>query len=526
MSQAIEACERFDLEGIGLSLTTELELVAIDLDGCRNPSTGEPTPEAAAILQIFRKTFAYVTPSEEGYRIICRGRLPEGYSHLHRAGGEVYATKQYIAVTGWLVEGHPSTVAECAGEMEEFARLYMVRDERKASSKQHASKSSTKAQANREIPDTLESATGLTRTDEDVLYFCLNQPTTGTRFRALWEGNCQSWYASPSQADQALCNLLYFASGGDAVQTERLFRQSKLGQRGKATARSDYIPRTVSAAAKYVRKVYTGAATVSRPRAAPPQGVTKPPQPTCDVKVCAKRRAKYNQVLVLMFNCRGDYSRKFSLSCRQVAEDTGIPYRTCARILKQIVVDGHFKQVRRGLWATGMASEYDLPEFVPASFQDASGGVAEVEAAPTHKTQKKHKDKKHGKKDPLPLEPLTLPPRNRIQEGERTSVWIKQEPGRPWICHCLQRSEKNAAGDWDHRRWISQVESETRFAAYRVIGWMLSTRGVGSMSIAGHPMLKDEDITTSLDERLRVELQRHADEPAVYEDVETSNPCG
>jgi hypothetical protein len=56
-------------------------------------------------------------------------------------------------------------------------------------------------------------------------------------------------YGSWSSADQALCNYLAFFCGlGNEAQVERLFLQSKLGQRPKATNRPDYVRRTVDSA--------------------------------------------------------------------------------------------------------------------------------------------------------------------------------------------------------------------------------------------------------------------------------------
>jgi putative DNA primase/helicase len=69
----------------------------------------------------------------------------------------------------------------------------------------------------------------------------------GAKFGALWRGDV-SRYASHSEADLALCNLLAFWTQGDAARIDRLFRQSGL-MRGKwnvARGAETYGARTIA----------------------------------------------------------------------------------------------------------------------------------------------------------------------------------------------------------------------------------------------------------------------------------------
>src|SRR5262249_7322097 len=59
------------------------------------------------------------------------------------------------------------------------------------------------------------------------------------KVRALWEGKIPAG-KSHSEADLALLNHIAFYFGTDHNRIDRVFRQSKLGERGKWTQRADY----------------------------------------------------------------------------------------------------------------------------------------------------------------------------------------------------------------------------------------------------------------------------------------------
>ena len=68
----------------------------------------------------------------------------------------------------------------------------------------------------------------------------------GDKFRRLWAGDTAG-YPSHSEADQALCNLLAFWTGGDPQRMEELFGRSGLA-RDKWWERPDYRERTIQTA--------------------------------------------------------------------------------------------------------------------------------------------------------------------------------------------------------------------------------------------------------------------------------------
>lgn len=82
----------------------------IDLDDCRNPDTGEITPLATDIISTM-DSYAEVSPSGTGVKIICLGKLPVGSRSKNKAGTvEIYGGGRYFALTGQRVEGTPKRV--------------------------------------------------------------------------------------------------------------------------------------------------------------------------------------------------------------------------------------------------------------------------------------------------------------------------------------------------------------------------------------------------------------------------------
>lgn len=82
-------------------------------------------------------------------------------------------------------------------------------------------------------------------TDRELIEKAMNA-ANGDKFRRLWLGDT-SGYDSHSEADQALCNLLAFWTGGDTHRMERLFAKSGL-VREKWDDRPEYRERTIQTA--------------------------------------------------------------------------------------------------------------------------------------------------------------------------------------------------------------------------------------------------------------------------------------
>ena len=85
-------------DGIGIVLTSDDDLICIDLDSCLD-SKGKPTTEAATIVSKF-STFIEISPSKRGLHVWLRGKKPG--SNCKKGIVEIYEDKRFITLTGTL----------------------------------------------------------------------------------------------------------------------------------------------------------------------------------------------------------------------------------------------------------------------------------------------------------------------------------------------------------------------------------------------------------------------------------------
>jgi len=137
---------------------------------------------------------------------------------------EVYfggLTNRYMTFTGNVVNDYP--VTDITGEIMPILDRYM----RKTSFKK-------------------PSADDESAFDDFDIIASARKARNGAKFIALFDEGDISKYGSQSEADQALCNILAFYTGGDSSRMDTLFRQSKL-YRGKWD-REDYRAATMEKA--------------------------------------------------------------------------------------------------------------------------------------------------------------------------------------------------------------------------------------------------------------------------------------
>ena len=207
----VEVCAAFAAgngDGIGFVLAKGDPFEFIDLDVAEGES---PTAEQQSILDRSR---GYVerSPSGRGVHIIGKGQVPSG---RRRGKIEVYSSERYMTMTGDVFRPGP-----VEPQQELFQDVW-------------ASLGDSAPQASQDVPDAPQTAS-----DEDV-HHRATTAANGDKFRALWAGQWQGVYASQSEADQALVNIIAFYTKNKA-QIARLFRSSALGQRDKAK-RDDYM---------------------------------------------------------------------------------------------------------------------------------------------------------------------------------------------------------------------------------------------------------------------------------------------
>jgi hypothetical protein len=114
--------------GIGFVLGNEVGIVGIDLDDCRDPLTGAIKPLQAEIIKQL-DTYAEVSPSGTGVKLLCKAQLPEKCRKAdHEIGLEIYGDKRYFTITGCLLPGCPTEINSRQVVVDELITRWMTVD--------------------------------------------------------------------------------------------------------------------------------------------------------------------------------------------------------------------------------------------------------------------------------------------------------------------------------------------------------------------------------------------------------------
>mgnify|MGYP000952643638 FL=1 len=193
-------------DGIGMGVFSPF--AAVDIDDC--VKDGKLSGLAEDVIHTLDSYTEY-SPSGKGVHIIVKVKdftfdKSRYYINNRKIGLEVYvpgATNRFVTLTGNTI--HQTEPAYRDEELQLALDRYMKRDE--LSSPQ------------RTVPCSYLE-------DESVIRKA-QKSRQKAKFLKLWQGNI-SGYASPSEADLALCSMLAFWCGGDMEQMDRIFRQSGL----------------------------------------------------------------------------------------------------------------------------------------------------------------------------------------------------------------------------------------------------------------------------------------------------------
>jgi hypothetical protein len=202
------AYEAGGFDGVGFVFAADDPFVGIDLDGCRDPVTGELAPDARAAVDRFQ-TYTEVSPSGKGVHLILMGTLPpSGRKH---GPVEAYSEGRYFTITAHPLNGVPvGPVVDRQAELTAWHAEAFPATEKP---------SRTSAPAATVLP---------TEADDDRLLERARGAKNGAKFRALYDGGDCSSYPSQSEAELALCMLLAFWTHRDGARIDRLFRRSAL----------------------------------------------------------------------------------------------------------------------------------------------------------------------------------------------------------------------------------------------------------------------------------------------------------
>jgi hypothetical protein len=269
--EALAAYCKGDLDGMGFVLNGENDLVAVDLDKCRDPVSGAIEPWGRDIVQAL-DTYTEVSPSGEGLRLFLHGKLPP---HGRKKGAyENYSTGRYVTVTGHRLDGTPAEIGDRQDELDRVHRRIFGE--------------TPKPPKRRPV--------GAGDVADDEIICKASAAKNGGRFRRLWDGYHD--FPSASEADLALCRRLAFWCGPYPERIDALFRQSGLFR--SKWNRQDYRERTIRKALEGCNEFYTWGQDRHKDRhhatATPPQchsEAEKPPKPTATVKVPRRRLEPY-----------------------------------------------------------------------------------------------------------------------------------------------------------------------------------------------------------------------------------------
>ena len=208
--QAVVALDHPEVTGIGFVLTADDPFIGIDLDhvlheGRLNGAMLAETTLGTWIAAF--NTYTEVSPSGTGLRIIGRGRFPEPDADGRKKGQiEAYWAKRFLTITGNVFEG--------LGDLRDMPQELLDAF--------HAA-----AFPANKAPVTRVTAAPVSLDDRELLDRAMSA-SNGAAFRALWAGDWEGRFPSPSEADLALCSSLAFWTAGDAIRIDALFRSSGL----------------------------------------------------------------------------------------------------------------------------------------------------------------------------------------------------------------------------------------------------------------------------------------------------------
>ena len=185
---------------LGFVFSSDDPYTGVDLDKCRDSTTGVIEPWAVEIIETL-DSYTEISPSGCGVHIIPKAKLPE--RGRKKGNIEMYDSKRFFTFTGNVLDEYNSI----KDRQSEVSELHL---------KVFGSRNSTVGD-NTAISPILE--------DEKLIEIA-GIAKDGDKFKSLFEGDI-SGYSSHSEADQGLCNILAFWTQ-DKAQIDRIFRKSGL----------------------------------------------------------------------------------------------------------------------------------------------------------------------------------------------------------------------------------------------------------------------------------------------------------
>lgn len=216
LNEALQALERYHANGLGIGVLGDK--VAIDVDDCINPETGEIDERGIDFLKL--PTYAELSPSGTGIRMIGKYRAPydkERY-YTKKGGIEVYTvtSPRYVTITGNPLNQYD--VEDITDYLGPLLDKWMRRPEQKKN--EHKGEGSPP-------PVPIPYSGGVSSevfTDDEIIDGLRSQKGNAG---SLYAGDTSLYDDDHSKADLALCTAIAFYTDSPA-QVDRVFRMSGL----------------------------------------------------------------------------------------------------------------------------------------------------------------------------------------------------------------------------------------------------------------------------------------------------------
>ena len=200
---------RDTLHGVGRMFDPADGILGIDFDDCLDDHGNIIASHAAAEWLPRLNSYSEKSPSGRGVKVWLQAShnldCKTGRRDAKR-GVEIYRERRYFTLTGRRSSQFSANVEARQSVVAEFVAAIF------------APKKSTKTKT--------ATPTNATSTDAEIVTRASNAKN-GSKFSDLWAGNWQSHYGSQSEADLALCSLLYFWTAS-RESVARMFAQSGL----------------------------------------------------------------------------------------------------------------------------------------------------------------------------------------------------------------------------------------------------------------------------------------------------------
>ncbi len=195
-----------ELDGIGFVFTMDDPFIGVDLDDCRDPTTGNLSVTADEIRD-FLPTYTEVSPSGTGLKAIAT--IDSFFPSRRRSDPEIeiYSSGRFFTITTLTIDGD-LRIRDATDAIADILRLFF----------------DDPGDLDKSIP--LPAAPSCA-SDHAVLNRAM-AARNGDKFRELWGGSSREFNGNQSQADLSLCRLLAFWCGPCVAQIDRLFRSSGL----------------------------------------------------------------------------------------------------------------------------------------------------------------------------------------------------------------------------------------------------------------------------------------------------------